>query len=64
MIKLTLHTFYTLTREISSFEYCEIPFQSARFQNSVVPHFIESVVGRAEAGTEDDVIPDRGVFEP
>jgi hypothetical protein len=57
-------TFLTLTREIPSFEYRKVPFQSARFQNSVVPYFIEPIVGRAEVGTEDDVIPDRGVFEP
>lgn len=60
----TLRAFRTPTSEIPGFEYRKIPFQSASFQNSVVPYFIESVVGRAEAGTKDDVIPDCGMFKP
>ena len=53
-----------LTREIPSFEYREVPFQGARFQNSVVSCFIEPIIGRAEAGTKDDVISNRSMFKP
>jgi len=53
-----------LTREIPSFEDREVPFQGACSQNGVVPRFIEPAIGRAEAGTEGDVIPDRGMLKP
>ena len=53
-----------LTCEIPSFEYRKVPFQGARFQNSVVSCFIEPIIRRAEAGTKDDVISNRSVFKP
>jgi len=59
-----LRTFLTPTCEIPSFKYRKVPFQSARLQNCVVPYFVKPVIGRAEVGTEDDVISDRGMFEP
>ena len=63
-IQSKLCGFWTLTCEIPRFEYRKVPFQGARFQNSVVPHFVESVAGRAKARTEDNIVSDRGVFEP